>query len=156
MPILQREDSCRSCKCRFCGEWLNDAVQTPRADKHHRPPASDRQPIRDPAVAIHKATNETRRADSTPDNAPSKSEPPPKRYGHAVRSFIPLLLITFVVWLAAVRGMQDYRESGIGILSVTLSYCTSPVSITMLLGLGIWFWGSLRQVWPQRKAAFVS
>jgi hypothetical protein len=127
-------------------------------ERHNFPPSSNRSKIDAPSETIRKAsatTNEAPASDATMSNAPRQNEAPRKHYGRATVSIIPLILVSFVAWRAGVTAMQTRASGLIEIAAATLSYCTTPLSLLILLALTIWFERSLRKVLAYRRTTFV-
>ena len=69
---------------------------------------------------------------------------------------VPLILMVLVIWYAGAKGFQNKFTGTADIAAVTLSYCTTPLSLLMLLASTVWFWKGLREALPHRNGAIIT
>ncbi|MGO9586334.1 MAG: hypothetical protein ACLP2Y_09080, partial [Limisphaerales bacterium] len=139
-PFCKEKIRKEAVKCRFCGEWLEEASRPQIVPDQKREDSIPTAPIESELTSITPTAKESGAANSKAvqvepakdfrSNRPIKDNP-----------FIPLILI--VLWLAWFVFPQaiGYGVSSIPILAYhTLLCCASPISIIVLLLLGCWLW----------------
>jgi hypothetical protein len=152
-PFCKEQIRKEAVKCMFCGEWLEEGHQ-PKTDS-----ISEQKPKVQPSVSnanqemigqsvdVGTAATTTEAPISESLAGQIRTMPIPRNRVHLHnKPLIPLFLISlwvfcYVMPLAIKNGASDF----IGIISGTLSYCTTPVSLLVLLILTIWFWSWRRQ-----------
>jgi hypothetical protein len=144
-------------KCRFCGEWLDTPSGRTETECGHTPsPAETTDPASvasapesfsgaNQSDGVGTATNTTKSPVSEPSAAQIITTPIPQSIILQNQQLIPLFLIALWVFCYVMpRAIKNGASGWIGIIPGTLSYCTSPVSLLVLLILAGWFWSSRR------------
>lgn len=155
-PFCKEQIRAEAVKCRFCGEWIEDVRHGDHAGKQQITASMELPAIDDSAVvAADPKLSESRDNDSTLTKSPVQKERSGIRFGRATLTILPLILIVLVVWQAGVSAMQKKASGFIDIASYTLSDCTTPFSLIVLVLSTIWFGRSLRRVFAHRRTGFV-
>lgn len=147
-PFCKEKIREEAVKCRFCGEWLEEASR-PKSE-----PSQKHEDSIPTALIESEPTSTTQPADSS--TMPTAQEPvtskpdatqvePTKEFGSnrpiKENPFIPLFLIVlWIFWFVLPQAIAHGASSITNLIYITLLYCISPITIIVLLLLGMWLW----------------
>jgi len=150
-PFCKEHIRKHAVKCRFCGEWLEEACRTEPAlnqgqgeSPQTTPPAPSREP-----------NNQSLGSAVTTTRSGSAGVKPPvlKAKGAAIsksssglNQLIPFTLVGICVFgYALPLAIKNGASGAVGIFLGTLSYCTTPESMVALSALTVWLWATRRK-----------
>lgn len=151
-PFCKEQIRGEAVKCRFCGEWLEDYSEPkPEPNREHEkcPEPARIETSQEPAkTSAALAATESEQESSTPDRpSPEVERTVSPAHARQIRGspLLPLLLFAFwIFWYVVPLAIENGASGTYWIVLGILSYCTSPVSILVLVTLGIWFWTARR------------